>query len=148
MTDIFTLGWGVLLELTTSGLLQSMKPKICTVPLATLTLPLPIFLCKMTELMVANQCYSCLKTTGKQSAQFFMILFTNSNPPISLVLAQRGYFKEQSFINYMKYLLYWKKPEYAKFLKWVLIRSNERPLSCLVLWVGERFFAKGADPKI
>lgn len=67
--------------------------------------------------MVANQCYSCLKTTGKQSAQFLMILFTNSNPPISLVLAQRGYFKEQSFINYMKYLLYWKKPEYAKFLK-------------------------------
>ena len=34
-----------------------------------------------------------------------------------LVLAQRGYLKEQPFINYLKYLLYWKKPEYAKFLK-------------------------------
>ena len=33
------------------------------------------------------------------------------------VLAQRGYFKEQAFVNYLKYLLYWKKPEYAKFLK-------------------------------
>lgn len=38
---------------------------------------------------------------------------------LSTVLAQRGYFKEQSFVNYLKYLLYWKKPEYAKFLKWV-----------------------------
>lgn len=67
--------------------------------------------------MFANQCYSWLATTGKQSAQFLMMPFTNGNLPISLVLAQRGYFKEQSFINYMKYLLYWKKPEYAKFLK-------------------------------
>lgn len=38
---------------------------------------------------------------------------------LSTVLAQRGFFKEQSFVNYLKYLLYWKKPEYAKFLKWV-----------------------------
>lgn len=33
------------------------------------------------------------------------------------VLAQRGYFKDQSFINYLKYLLYWKEPDYAKFIK-------------------------------
>jgi len=37
---------------------------------------------------------------------------------LSTVLAQRGFFKEQSFVNYLKYLLYWKKPEYAKFLKY------------------------------
>lgn len=33
------------------------------------------------------------------------------------VLAQRGYFKEQNFINYLKYLQYWKEPDYAKYLK-------------------------------
>lgn len=40
---------------------------------------------------------------------------------LSTVLAQRGFLKEQSFVNYLKYLLYWKKPEYAKFLKWVKV---------------------------
>jgi hypothetical protein len=33
------------------------------------------------------------------------------------VRAQRGYFKDQVFINYLKYLLYWKEPEYARYLK-------------------------------
>lgn len=33
------------------------------------------------------------------------------------VLAQRGYFKDKAFVNYLKYLLYWKEPEYAKYLK-------------------------------
>ena len=35
-----------------------------------------------------------------------------------LVLAQRGYFKDITFVNYLKYLLYWKEPEYAKYLKY------------------------------
>ncbi|VDM75444.1 unnamed protein product [Strongylus vulgaris] len=34
------------------------------------------------------------------------------------VLAQRGFLKEQHFINYLKYLLYWKQPEYARALKY------------------------------
>lgn len=34
------------------------------------------------------------------------------------VLAQRGFFKDSAFINYLKYLLYWKEPEYARFLKY------------------------------
>lgn len=34
------------------------------------------------------------------------------------VLAQRGYFKEQTFINYLRYLQYWREPEYARFLKY------------------------------
>ena len=33
------------------------------------------------------------------------------------VLAQRGYFKERAFVNYLHYLQYWKQQEYAKFLK-------------------------------
>lgn len=37
---------------------------------------------------------------------------------IILVLAQRGYFKDSTFINYLKYLLYWKEPDYAKYLKY------------------------------
>ncbi|PAV76333.1 hypothetical protein WR25_24002 [Diploscapter pachys] len=40
------------------------------------------------------------------------------NPHYLNFLAQRGYFKEAYFINYLKYLLYWKKPEYAKCLKY------------------------------
>ena len=35
----------------------------------------------------------------------------------SVDLAQRGFFKETTFVNYLKYLLYWKEPEYAKYLK-------------------------------
>lgn len=37
---------------------------------------------------------------------------------VVLVLAQRGYFKDSTFINYLKYLLYWKEPEYSKYLKY------------------------------
>ncbi|XP_055379763.1 mediator of RNA polymerase II transcription subunit 31-A isoform X3 [Condylostylus longicornis] len=38
------------------------------------------------------------------------------NPNYLNFLAQRGYFKDQTFINYLKYLLYWKEPEYAKYI--------------------------------
>lgn len=38
---------------------------------------------------------------------------------VCAVLAQRGVLRERPFINYLKYLLYWKEPEYAKFLKYV-----------------------------
>jgi len=31
-------------------------------------------------------------------------------------LAQRRLFQDKAFINYLKYLLYWKKPEYAKYI--------------------------------
>jgi mediator of RNA polymerase II transcription subunit 31 len=34
------------------------------------------------------------------------------------VLAQRGYFKEKEFINYLSYLQYWKKQEYSHYLKY------------------------------
>lgn len=33
-------------------------------------------------------------------------------------MAQRGYFKDTAFVNYLKYLLYWKQPEYARYLKY------------------------------
>ncbi|XP_037951047.1 mediator of RNA polymerase II transcription subunit 31 isoform X2 [Teleopsis dalmanni] len=39
-----------------------------------------------------------------------------ANPNYLNYLAQRGYFKDQTFINYLKYLQYWKEPEYAKYL--------------------------------
>ncbi|KAJ6218436.1 hypothetical protein RDWZM_009593 [Blomia tropicalis] len=41
-----------------------------------------------------------------------------ANPNYLNYLAQRGYFKDKSFINYLDYLQYWKKPEYAKFIKY------------------------------
>ncbi len=39
------------------------------------------------------------------------------NPNYLHFLAQRGYFKEANFINYLRYLLYWKRPEYVVFIK-------------------------------
>jgi len=41
-----------------------------------------------------------------------------ANPNYLNFLAQRGIFKEATFINYLKYLLYWRQPEYAKYLKY------------------------------
>ncbi|ETN58848.1 mediator complex [Anopheles darlingi] len=40
-----------------------------------------------------------------------------ANPNYLHFLAQRGYFKDAAFVNYLKYLLYWKEPEYAKYIK-------------------------------
>ena len=37
-----------------------------------------------------------------------------------LVLAQRGFFKEKEFVNYLDYLQYWKKQQYAVYLKSVM----------------------------
>ncbi|XP_076670292.1 mediator complex subunit 31 isoform X3 [Andrena cerasifolii] len=34
-----------------------------------------------------------------------------ANPNYLNFLAQRGYFKDATFVNYLKYLLYWKEPE-------------------------------------
>ncbi|CAD5123926.1 DgyrCDS12234 [Dimorphilus gyrociliatus] len=39
-----------------------------------------------------------------------------ANPIYLNFLAQRGYLKDPSFINYLNYLKYWKKKEYAKFI--------------------------------
>ncbi|XP_074643078.1 mediator of RNA polymerase II transcription subunit 31-A-like [Tubulanus polymorphus] len=41
-----------------------------------------------------------------------------ANPNYLNFLAQRGYFKDNTFLNYLKYLLYWKEAEYAKYLKY------------------------------
>ena len=40
-----------------------------------------------------------------------------ANPNYLSHLAKQGYFKKDEFKNYLKYLLYWKKPEYIKFIK-------------------------------
>jgi len=39
-----------------------------------------------------------------------------ANPRYLHFLAQQRYFQDQAFVNYLKYLLYWKEPEYAKFV--------------------------------
>ncbi|XP_018011211.2 mediator of RNA polymerase II transcription subunit 31-like [Hyalella azteca] len=41
-----------------------------------------------------------------------------ANPSYLHFLAQRNFFKDQAFVNYLKHLLYWKEPEYAKHLKY------------------------------
>ena len=39
-----------------------------------------------------------------------------ANPDYLNFLAQRGYFRNQTFLNYLKYLMYWKEPEYVKYI--------------------------------
>lgn len=41
-----------------------------------------------------------------------------ANPNYLNFLAQRGFFKDQTFVNYLKYLQYWKDPKYARYLKY------------------------------
>lgn len=46
---------------------------------------------------------------------FFLIMYSNM---FLVDLAQRGYFKEETFVRYLSYLRYFKQPEYAKTLKY------------------------------
>ncbi|KAI8842663.1 hypothetical protein HDU78_007037 [Chytriomyces hyalinus] len=39
-----------------------------------------------------------------------------ANPKYLQFLAQQQYFNDPAFINYLKYLLYWRRPEYAKLI--------------------------------
>ncbi|CAG8502729.1 17576_t:CDS:2 [Dentiscutata erythropus] len=39
-----------------------------------------------------------------------------ANPWYLNNLAQRGFFQDPAFLNYLKYLKYWQRPEYAKFV--------------------------------
>lgn len=41
-----------------------------------------------------------------------------ANPNYLNFLAQRGYFRNQTFLNYLKYLMYWKEPDYVKYIKY------------------------------
>ncbi|KAF0022874.1 hypothetical protein F2P81_024855 [Scophthalmus maximus] len=59
--------------------------------------------------------YGLLKVSDMSELEFIQCL---ANPNYLNFLAQRGFLRERPFINYLKYLLYWKEPEYAKFLKY------------------------------
>lgn len=40
-------------------------------------------------------------------------------PQISIAdLAQNRYLEDEAFIGYLKYLQYWQRPEYIKFIMW------------------------------
>uniref|UniRef100_A0A3Q2YWU2 Mediator of RNA polymerase II transcription subunit 31 n=1 Tax=Hippocampus comes TaxID=109280 RepID=A0A3Q2YWU2_HIPCM len=54
------------------------------------------------------------RTRFQSELEFIQCL---ANPNYLNFLAQRGFLRERPFINYLKYLLYWKEPDYAKFLK-------------------------------
>ncbi|KAM7361170.1 mediator of RNA polymerase II transcription subunit 31-like isoform 3-T3 [Cochliomyia hominivorax] len=63
--------------------------------------------------------YAAIESEEQQKLRFQVELeFVQclANPNYLNFLAQRGYFKDQAFINYLKYLQYWKEPEYAKYL--------------------------------
>src|SRR5712691_8769744 len=42
-----------------------------------------------------------------------------ANPFYLHSLAQQGILYQPAFINYLKYLLYWKEKDYARFILWV-----------------------------
>lgn len=59
--------------------------------------------------------------TDKQRTRFQVELeFVQclGNPNYLHFLAQRGYFKDPTFVNYLKYLKYWSTHPYVKFLKY------------------------------
>lgn len=39
------------------------------------------------------------------------------SPDYIKFLSRKGYLKEQAFLRYLEYLLYWKEPEYLKLLQ-------------------------------
>lgn len=51
----------------------------------------------------------------QQELEFVLCL---ANPRYIYSLAQRNYFGDPNFINFLKYLLYWCRPEYAKFIRY------------------------------
>ncbi|RWS27601.1 transcriptional regulator SOH1-like protein [Leptotrombidium deliense] len=53
-----------------------------------------------------------------------------ANPNYLNFLAQRGILKDKAFINYLTYLQYWKRPEYAKFLNLRIIHNTD---CCLIM---------------
>lgn len=50
----------------------------------------------------------------QQELEFVLCL---ANPRYIYSLAQRNYFGDPKFINFLKYLLYWLQPEYARFVR-------------------------------
>ena len=46
-----------------------------------------------------------------------------ANPYYLHSLAQQNIFEQSAFVNYLKYLLYWKEKDYARFLQCVFFIS-------------------------
>ena len=72
-----------------------------------------------------------------------------------IVLAQSRYFQDDAFVGYLRYLQYWKRPEYAKFIVYVNFsatdgvnepRSYPNSLYFLDLLQNEHFRAALANP--
>eukprot|EP00051_Salpingoeca_urceolata_P005234 m.71393 g.71393 ORF g.71393 m.71393 type:complete len:113 (+) comp14168_c0_seq1:82-420(+) len=55
------------------------------------------------------------KTRFEAELEFVLCL---ANPRYLNFLAQREYFSDPTFVKFLEYLLYWKKPEYACHLKY------------------------------
>ncbi|GMT32581.1 hypothetical protein PFISCL1PPCAC_23878, partial [Pristionchus fissidentatus] len=68
-----------------------------------------------TEIVFSSESADDQKRRFEAECEFVQAL---ANPHYLTFLAQRGYFKEEYFVNYLKYLLYWQRPEYARALKY------------------------------
>ena len=53
-----------------------------------------------------------------------------SNPHYLLQLSNTGYLDSEPFLNFVTYLEYWEKPQYAKYLMFVLSGSSLGTLAC------------------
>eukprot|EP01083_Nonionella_stella_P064627 168666_1 len=81
---------------------------------------------------------------GDQTSRFaleleFVELLTN--PYYLQYLSQERYFEDEKFVNYLKYLIYWKRPEYLQYI------SHPHCLYFLELLQREEFRTKLADPE-
>jgi hypothetical protein len=53
-----------------------------------------------------------------------------ANPFYLHSLAQQGILYQPAFINYLKYLLYWKEKDYARFILWGLSYHSPSSWHC------------------
>jgi mediator of RNA polymerase II transcription subunit 31 len=72
------------------------------------------------SLQVPEASTSSIGMNGEEERQRFLLelefVQQLANPQYLHFLALNRYFQDKSFVNYLKYLQYWKKQEYAKFL--------------------------------
>ncbi len=51
-------------------------------------------------------------------SHLYVMNYTHSIFDLLLVLCQNGYFDDDKFMAYLRYLQYWHRPEYSQFIQY------------------------------
>lgn len=70
-------------------------------------------------LLVAHLDLRLAIRTGLASFHPSQFLQCLASPNYLYELASKGYLDDPKFINYLDYLSYWRRPDYAQFIKYV-----------------------------